>query len=128
MSGSEVGKIGWIDLTVDNAEKVKDFYAAVVGWEVSEFPVADYHDYCVSPSGGDAVAGICHKQGVNAEIPSQWLMYVTVANLEQSIEQCKANGGDVLTEPRDMGGYGVMSVIRDPAGAVCAIIESAKSA
>ena len=34
MSGSnEVGKIGWIDMTLDDAPGVRDFYKAVVGWE-----------------------------------------------------------------------------------------------
>lgn len=29
---SQVGKIGWIDMTVDDAEGVRDFYKHVVGW------------------------------------------------------------------------------------------------
>ena len=29
---SKVGKIGWIDMTVDDAEGVRDFYKHVVGW------------------------------------------------------------------------------------------------
>ena len=27
------GHVGWVDLTVDNATEVRDFYRAVVGWE-----------------------------------------------------------------------------------------------
>ena len=30
---SDVGKIGWIDITVDDAEGLRDFYANVVGWK-----------------------------------------------------------------------------------------------
>jgi predicted enzyme related to lactoylglutathione lyase len=29
---SEFGKIGWIDMTVEDAPGVRDFYKAVVGW------------------------------------------------------------------------------------------------
>jgi predicted enzyme related to lactoylglutathione lyase len=29
----EVGSVGWIDLTVPEAEEVRDFYSAVVGWK-----------------------------------------------------------------------------------------------
>ncbi len=37
MSNSvEVGKIGWIDMTVGDAPGVRDFYKAVVGWETDE--------------------------------------------------------------------------------------------
>jgi predicted enzyme related to lactoylglutathione lyase len=30
---SDVGKIGWLDLTVDDADAVRDFYREVVGWK-----------------------------------------------------------------------------------------------
>ena len=29
----EVGSIGWVDLSVDDAHGLRDFYAAVVGWK-----------------------------------------------------------------------------------------------
>lgn len=124
----EIGKIGWIDLSVNDADSIKDFYNEVVGWEVSEFPVATYKDYCVAPpteaGGADPVAGICHSRGPNVDIPPNvWLIYITVENLDKSIEACKRLGGETLTQPRDMGGYGKVCVIRDPAGTISAIIE-----
>lgn len=123
----EIGKIGWIDLTVDNAESVKDFYAEVVGWKVSEVPVDDYQDYCVAPpsesEGEEPVAGICNRRGANKDIPQQWMIYITVEDLDKSIEACRGNGGEVLTQIRDMGGYGRLCIIKDPAGAVSALIE-----
>ena len=45
MSNSEVGKIGWIDMTVDDADGVRDFYKAVVGWETDDVSMGDYSDY-----------------------------------------------------------------------------------
>jgi uncharacterized protein len=50
-------------------------------------------------------------------------MYINVANLTKSIEQCNELGGAVIYGPRSMSGYGTMAVIRDPAGAVCALFE-----
>ena len=32
----ETGSMAWIDLTVKNAETVRDFYSAVVGWTSEE--------------------------------------------------------------------------------------------
>jgi uncharacterized protein len=124
MSHSKVGTIGWIDLTVPDAAKVKDFYAAVVGWTTSEVPMGAYSDYCMHPTGGDPVAGVCHASGPNAGLPAAWLIYVTVADLTSSLANCKKLGGEVLTPVRDMGSYGTMAVIRDPAGAVCALVQS----
>ena len=31
-----IGTVGWFDLTVDNAETVRDFYREVAGWNPSE--------------------------------------------------------------------------------------------
>ena len=28
-----VGKVGWIDITVDDASGLRDFYSKVVGWQ-----------------------------------------------------------------------------------------------
>ncbi len=117
------GSIPWRDLTVVDAKQVRDFYEQVVGWKVDEVPVGDYHDYLMNDAGGNAVAGICHAKGDNANLPPQWLVYITVVDLEASIEQCKALGGKVVSPQRSMGSYGTVCVIQDPAGAVAALIQ-----
>jgi hypothetical protein len=40
----DVGTIGWFDLTVPNADEVRDFYRAVVGWGVEECEMGGYSD------------------------------------------------------------------------------------
>lgn len=121
------GTIGWIDLTCENASEVRNFYAAVAGWEVMDVPMDDgkYNDYCVAPEDSDPVAGICHARGCNADQPPGWMIYITVANLDKSLEKVKKRGGEVLQEPRGAGG-GRMCVIKDPAGATCALFEPAE--
>lgn len=122
----ETGSIAWVDLTVPNADDVRDFYAAVVGWEVEEIAMGDYSDYAMRPpGGGPPVSGICHARGVNANLPPQWLVYLTVANLEASIARCVERGGKVRVEPFSMGAWGRTAVIEDPAGAVAALIQPA---
>jgi len=119
-----IGTIGWIDLTASNADEVRDFYQAVVGWNVQEVPMGDYADYSMIPPGSEeAVAGICHKLGSNDNLPSQWLMYITVADVDESIKQCEAKGGKVVVPLRDMGAYGRFCVVQDPAGAVAGLME-----
>lgn len=122
---NDLGKIGWIDLTVPDAENVRDFYCAVTGWRSEGVEMGGYQDYCMVPPEGGAVAGVCHARGTNAGMPAQWLIYVTVADLEASLARCRALGGAVLQEPRGVGGHGRVAVIRDPAGAVCALFQKA---
>jgi len=119
-----IGKIGWFDLTVDNADSIKDFYSAVVGWEAKEFDMGEYSDYTMNiPETDICVAGICNKKGTNAEIPSNWMMYITVADIEQSSEAVIAKGGKLLTKIKNMGESSRYVFIQDPSGAVCALFQ-----
>ena len=121
-----VGSIGWFDLTVPNADQVRDFYAAVVGWKWTALDMNGYSDYCMNlPSTGDTVAGICHTRAVNASMPPHWLLYITVANLEQSLKHVEELGGKAIVPIRGHAGQGRFVVIQDPAGAVVALYEAA---
>jgi hypothetical protein len=118
------GMIGWFDLTVPDATRVREFYQQVVGWHSQAVDMGGYEDFSMIPPGGkDAVAGICHARGSNADMPPSWLPYINVANLDESLAQCSVLGGEAVTQVRDMGSYGRMCVIRDPAGAVVALME-----
>lgn len=120
---SQVGKIGWIDMTVDDADGLRDFYKNVVGWGTEAVSMGDYSDYSMTlPASGEAVSGICHARGSNAELPGGWLIYITVADVDASVAACKANGGEILVEPKGLAG-GRFSVIRDPAGATAALYQ-----
>lgn len=121
---AKVGTITWFDLTVDDADTVRDFYADVVGWTPVGLDMGGYNDYVMSPPGStDGAAGVCHARGANAGLPAQWMIYINVADLDQSMEKCTARGGEILTKVRTMPGYGRYCVIRDPAGAVASLFE-----
>jgi predicted enzyme related to lactoylglutathione lyase len=121
---NEPGGIGWIDITVDDAESLRDFYAEVAGWRPENVSMGEYDDFNMTlPGSGKPAAGICHARGGNAELPAQWLIYITVADVDASAENCHALGGRVLVGPRAMGG-GRFAVIEDPAGAVAALYQA----
>ena len=120
----EVGSVAWTDLTVADAEGVRDFYAAVVGWKPQAVGMSDYSDYMMcAPGSGTGVAGVCHARGVNAGLPAQWLVYIVVDDVDAAAARCEAKGGRVLVRPKPLGG-GRYCVIQDPAGAVCALSQA----
>ncbi len=122
----EPGAILWRDLTVPDAAAVRDFYAGVVGWTFTEHPMGEYTDYNMLTPSGTVAAGICNKLGPNADVPSQWLMYITVEDVDASAARCAELGGEVVVAPRQMGG-GTFAVIRDPAGAMAALYSMPQS-
>lgn len=120
---TEVGSIIWHDLTVEDAAHVKDFYAQVVGWKPAPVSMGEYDDFNMNkPDSGETAAGVCHARGGNAGLPAQWLMYVKVANADNSAKDCAALGGKVLSGPTKMGDE-TYYTLQDPAGAVLAIFS-----
>jgi len=124
----EPGSLAWADLTVPDAEGLRDFYAAVAGWKPAPIPMDGYEDWCMVPEGNEApVAGICHARGENADLPPAWILYVVVPDLEASLETARARGGEVLHGPKGAGPSGRIAVVRDPAGAVLGLYQDLRS-
>lgn len=118
-----VGAIIWRDLTVQNAEEIQRFYSRVVGWQARPHDMGEYHDFDIIAADKDeVVAGICNARGHNANLPSQWLIYVWVADVDESARRCVELGGKVVDGPRTMGDSR-FCVIQDPAGAVAGLIS-----
>jgi predicted enzyme related to lactoylglutathione lyase len=116
------GAITWTDLTVADADRLRDFYQSVIGWAPEPVAMGGYADYVMNDAGGAATAGICHARGSNADLPAQWLVYITVDDLEHSVAECQRLGGSIVAPPRGYAG-GRYCVIKDPAGAVCALYQ-----
>lgn len=121
------GSITWTDLTVDDAERIRDFYHAVTGWKPVALSMGTYADFVMKSDTGEEVAGICHARGSNSDLPPVWLVYITVEDLEHSLQECHRLGGTVLTTPKSYAA-GRFCVIRDPAGAICALYQPSDAA
>ncbi|RAY11143.1 VOC family protein [Actinomadura craniellae] len=120
------GTIIGLDLTVPEAARLRDFYADVVGWGVQGLhggaDYDDHDDYFMTGPDGTPVAGVCRREGENADLPGQWLVYIAVDDLAARVEKCVALGGAVVAGPKGEG-PGAYCVIRDPAGAVLALMQ-----
>ncbi len=120
----KIGTLAWHDLTVADAEKTRDFYKSVVGWDSEDVSMGEYNDFSmIAPESGETVAGICHARGTNAKLPAQWMMYILVQDVDQGAKRCVELGGEVVDGPRSLG-QGRFCVIRDLAGAVCALYQA----
>jgi uncharacterized protein len=125
---SPIGSYSWADLTVENASELKDFYASVISYSVTEFDIGGYSDYCMnSPDDGKTKSGICHARGGNKDLPPMWLIYFYVKDLDASLELVKSKGGHIIAGPREYGGGARYAIIKDPAGACCALYQEAEN-
>jgi hypothetical protein len=119
----QTGKIGWIDITVDDANGLRDFYADVVGLVPDAVSMGEYDDFNMTmPASGEPVCGICHARGSNRDLPGGWMVYFVVDDVDASAAACTAKGGNVLVEPRGLAG-GRFCVLEDPSGATAALYQ-----
>ena len=120
---NSIGRVEWVDLSIGDAARSKDFYCKVIGWKSTDVEMGTYSDFNLNlPGSGETMAGICHARGMNANLPAQWLMYVRVVDVAASAAEAERQKGKVLDGPRRMGGSN-FCVIQDPDGAVMALIS-----
>lgn len=123
---TRMGRIAWLDLTVDDAAATRDFYRQVVGWTVEDVAMEDagerYADYNMLGGDGGSAAGICHARGVNLGLPPVWMIYLPVGDLDESLRRVEAEGGKVIKATRGADGTCAFAVIKDPVGACVALM------
>ena len=121
-----VGCISWLDLTVSDASATRDFYRQVVGWSVQDVDMEDaserYADYNMLASDGNPVAGVCHARGVNLGLPPNWMIYLPVGDLTESLRRVREGGGKVIKAARGTDGEYAYAAIQDPVGAFLALV------
>ncbi len=60
---------------------------------------------------------------VDASIPAHWATYITVDNIEKTLEKVVAAGGTVVQPPHSIPGSGRTAAAQDPSAAVFALWE-----
>ena len=122
---------GWLDLTVPDASRARSFYAQVLG--VSHSAVAmfdargDYADFCLhvgAPAVTPPLAGVCHARGGNDKLPPVWIPYFRVEDLTLACTRAFERGATIFDGPRGCGGTVRVAFVRDPDGAVFAVVGS----
>src|SRR5688572_29730516 len=88
----KIGAIISADITVPNADEMRDFYKQVIGWDSELMPMSDengeYSDYVMKDESGGWVGGVCHARGVNKDLPPQWIVYINVKDIAASAQRC----------------------------------------
>jgi len=111
------GKVVWYDLMTSDREKALEFYTKLFGWKI------EYHE---SPECGrypmwkhaDKYLGGAMPLPAEQQVPSHWMTYVTVDDVDVTLEKTKELGGQVCMPATDIPNIGRFAVITDPQGAV----------
>jgi uncharacterized protein len=120
---NEPNAMVWNEINTRDVEAAKAFYAKVFGWtyDEREFKTGSYVSL---KSGEDTVGGMIDITGrVPDEVPNHWLAYFAVEDADATIEKANGSGGEVVFGPEDISEVGRIAVLKDPFGAVFALIK-----
>jgi hypothetical protein len=120
----ETGAIAWSELNTRDPGTARSFYGPVFGWAFEEREFEGAGTYTTISAGEDAFGGVLDITGrVANEVPAHWLVYFAVDDAESTAEEADQAGGEVLFGPEKMKEVGTLAVIKDPFGAVFAVIQ-----
>jgi predicted enzyme related to lactoylglutathione lyase len=118
----EHGAPAWSELNTRDPQRAKSFYGDAFGWsfEDREFQTGTYTLISV---GGDSVGGMIDiADRVPAEVPAHWLVYFGTDDAERTAATADERGGAVMFGPEEIADVGTIAVLKDPWGAVFAVI------
>ncbi|MBW1650715.1 MAG: VOC family protein [Deltaproteobacteria bacterium] len=112
------GVFGWNELITTDIEKAKDFYTKLFGWS----PSIMQKKYTTFKNKKEKIAGAMEDK----KQKPFWLPYITVNDIDKTAEKAEQLGAKILTPPAYAPDIGRFAIIKDPQGAVIAIITYIK--
>jgi predicted enzyme related to lactoylglutathione lyase len=108
----------WAELNARGVEKAISFYSAAFGWTATTIPMGEGQPpYTRFTLRDGMVAGAMEMNPmVPASVPSYWMVYFAVADVEASFRKAMAAGAREMLAPQDFPG-GRFAILSDPQGA-----------
>lgn len=121
---NEPGALCWTELTTSDTKAAESFYTQLFGWTPKHSGAGSPMEYTEFSVNGTPTIGMMAKPaGMPAHIPSYWMPYFQVTNVDQSASKGKELGGKVMIGPQDIPGTGRFAIITDPQGAMFAVFN-----
>ena len=118
------GTFCWNELATKDFGAAKKFYTELLGWQLQESTAAGmaYNEIVVGSEHIGGMYQIGAECGGGADMPSHWMAYVAVDDVDAKAQRVEELGGKVCVPPTDIPNVGRFCVIQDPQGAVISAI------
>lgn len=115
-----------MELATTDQAAAKEFYTALFGWTVEDYPIGAEEKYSMFRlNGRDAAAGYTMRKEQRAQgTPPNWMVYIASNNVDATAMKASQEGGAVLQPAFDVMDAGRMAVLRDPTGAVFSVWQA----
>jgi len=123
------GKIIWHDLLTDDPTASQRFYGELFGWEFEGVGLAAGFSrnftYTLIRHNGRLIGGMVDTKALNNRTDiSQWVVLMSVNDVDEAAQRFAAIGGSVVTPLIDLQRRGRIAVVRDVEGALLALLET----
>lgn len=116
------GRFVWHELMTRDVAGAKNFYSKLTGWKAQPWPLDPAYTVC--QSGAGPTAGLLAiPADMPAEMPAHWLGYIGTRDVDGTVAAAVRAGGSIVKGPDDIKGAGRYAVLKDPQGAVFAILD-----
>jgi len=123
------GRIVWHDLLTNTPAESREFYGKLFGWEFEkpgiDIGFGNESTYMLIRHNGNLIGGMVDVNSLDREVNiSQWVTVMSVADINAAVERVVADGGEVLTQPTEVGSRGTLAVVAGPDRALFAMIQT----
>ncbi len=117
------GIFSWRELMTQDVEGSTKFYTDLLGWSVNSMDMGGGMNYDMFMQGERPIAGMIKPP--SAEVPNMWLNYITVEDLDATVEKAQSLGAQLHMPIMDVPGKGRFAGMADPQGAPIAFWQFA---
>lgn len=117
-ASNQAGGYIWYELMTTDAQGAKEFYDAVIGWNIGE-DLADHNGYrMIGRSDGKFAGGVLPltDEMIQHGARPTWLGYIHVEDVDQAAREIEQAGGKTLMK-HDIPNVGRIAMVTDPQGA-----------
>lgn len=116
------GAFCWSELGTTDQAKAGEFYTRLFHWQTVDQDMGENGVYTMlSLAGADLGGMYALAAPMFAGVPSHWLYYVSVEDVDASAKKATRLGGKVVMPPMDVPDVGRIAVLEDPEGAKIAL-------
>lgn len=116
------GNFSWHELACADWEDALAFYGELFGWEGTDATdMGEMGIYQMYGLDGATLGGMFSLP----DVPPHWMLYVTVEDIDATVAEVEAGGGEILNGPMEVPGGGHVAQCRDPQGAAFALHQPA---
>jgi hypothetical protein len=115
----EMNPVGWFEIYVNDLNRAKSFYEAVLGLELVKLPGAgdDMLAFPMNQGAGGAAGALVKMDGAPTG-PGGTIVYFVCQDCAEQARRAKAAGGQIMKDKFSIGEYGNIALVTDLDGNV----------